>query len=88
METLWKENGISGVKIKGNCDTNFGKRKVEAFEVMCLRSKCGIRRVDRVRNSLIREVERGHRNVVKWFGHVGRLVNRVYYATLVGNRGR
>ena len=29
--------------------------KIEVFEMMCLESICGIRRVDRVRNSLIRE---------------------------------
>ena len=30
-------------------------RKIEMFEMMCLGSTCGIRRVDRIRNSLIRE---------------------------------
>ena len=32
------------------------RRKIEVFEMMCLRNICGIRRVDRVRNSIIREV--------------------------------
>ena len=38
-------------------------------------------------------LERMERNVLKWFGHVERigeerLVKRVYYSTLEGNRGR
>ena len=45
---------------------------------MCLRSICGRRVVDRVRNSLIRErceyelslLDTVERNVLKWFGHV------------------
>ena len=32
------------------------KRKIGVFEMMCLRNKCGIRRVDRVRNAIIREM--------------------------------
>ena len=32
--------------------------KIEVFEVMCLRYICSIRRVDRVRNSLVRKRER------------------------------
>ena len=69
------------------------KRKIEVFEVMCLRNICGIRRVDRVRNTLIREkcgcelsvMERIESNVLKWFGHVERmgeerLVKKVYQA--------
>ena len=34
----------------------FIKKKIEVFEVMCLRSICGMRRVDRVRNNNQREV--------------------------------
>ena len=60
----------------------------------------GIRRVDRVRNAIIRErrwcelsaLEGIERNVLKWFGHVEkmgeeRLVKRVYRANVEGNRG-
>ena len=73
------------------------RRKVEVFEMMCLKNICGIRRV---RNAIIREVrvwfectERIERNVLKWFGHVERmgeerLVKRVYQANVEGNRGR
>ena len=31
------------------------RRKIEVFEMMCLRNICDIRRVDRVRNAVIRE---------------------------------
>ena len=32
------------------------RRKIEVFEMMCLRNICGIRRGDRVRNAIIREI--------------------------------
>ena len=32
------------------------RRKIEVFEMMCLRNIYGIRRVDRVRNAIIREM--------------------------------
>ena len=67
------------------------------FEMMRLRNMCGIRRVNRVRNAIIRErcgnelsvLEKIDRNVLKWFGHVermgeGRLVKRVYPANVEG----
>ena len=52
------------------------RRKIEVFEMMCLRMICGIRRVDRVRNPLIRErcgselsvLERIERNVLSGLG--------------------
>ena len=59
------------------------RRKIEVFEIMCLRNVCGIRRVDRIRNSLIRErcelsvLERMEGNVFKWFGHVERMGRKV-----------
>ena len=34
------------------------RRKTEVFEMMCLRNICGIRRVGRVRNAIMRERER------------------------------
>ena len=77
------------------------RRKIEAFEMMCLRNICGIRRVDSVRNEIIRErcgcelsvLKRIERNVLKWFGHVERmvekrLVKRAYQENVEGNRGR
>ena len=53
-----------------------------------MRNVCGIRRVDKVRNAIIREtsvMERIKRNVLKWLGHVERmgderLVKRVDWA--------
>ena len=49
------------------------RRKIEVFEMMCLRNMCGIRRVDRVRNAIINErcrcewslLERIERNMLK-----------------------
>ena len=46
-----------------------------------MRNICGLRRVDRVRNTIIREIsgcelsvlQRIERNVLKWFGHVERV---------------
>ena len=62
---------------------------------------CGIRKVDRVGNEIIRErcgcelsvLERIERNVFKWFGNAERrgeerLVKRMYRANVEGNRGR
>ena len=76
-------------------------RKIELFEVMCLRNICGIRRLDRVRNAIIRErwgcelgvLERNERNVLKLFGHFERmgeerLSKRVYRENVVKNNGR
>ena len=76
-------------------------RKLGVFEMMCLRNICGLRRVNRVRNALIRErcgcklrvLERIERNVLKWFGYVERmeekrLVKRVYRANVEVNKGR
>ena len=67
------------------------RRKTEVLGIVCLRNIYGIRRVDRVRNSLITEqwgcelsaLERMERNVSIWFGHVERmgeerLVKKVY----------
>ena len=60
-----------------------------------------IRRVERVRNAIIRErcgcelsvLEGIERNVLKWYRHVERmgeerLVKRVYQASMEDNRGR
>ena len=57
------------------------RRKIEVSELKCPRNICGIRRVVRVRNSLIRErcgcklsiLERNETNVSKGFRHVERL---------------
>ena len=54
------------------------RRKLEVFEKMCLRSICGIRRVNRMKNLQMRKrfwcelsvLERVERNILKWFGHV------------------
>ena len=66
-----------------------------------MRNICGIKRVDRVRNTIIREscgcelsvLERIVRSVLKWFGDVERmgeetLVKREYRSNIEGNRRR
>ena len=64
-----------------------------------MRNICGIRRVDRGRNAVVRErcelsvLERIERKVLKWFGHVERvgeerLVKIMYRENVEGNRGR
>ena len=117
MTKLWKENVISReVKwelyervviltvVYGSETLSLSAqdwRKIEVFEMMCLRNICGVRRVDRVRNAIIRKrcgcelnaLERIERNVLKCFRHVERvgeerLVKRVYQANVEGNRGR
>ena len=117
MAKLWKENMISReVKrelyervviptvVYGSETWSLSaqeRRKIEVFEMMCLRNICGIRRVDRVRNTIIRErcgcelsvLERIERNVLKWFVHVKRmgeerLLKRMHQANVESNRGR
>ena len=69
--------------------------------MMFWRNISGIRRVDRVRNAIIRErwrcdlsvLEKIEGNVLKWLEHVDRmgeetLVKRVNQANVEGNRGR
>ncbi|MEL7520935.1 MAG: reverse transcriptase family protein, partial [Cyanobacteria bacterium J06553_1] len=77
------------------------RRKVEAVEMSCLRSICGVRRIDRIPNVEIRRRcgksvgvgERMDQGVLRWFGHVERmgeerLVRRVYDSDVRGMRGR
>merc|ERR1712074_215730 len=67
----------------------------------CLRSMCGVTRMDRVRNEVVRErvgvpeklSGRVDRKVLKWFGHVermgsDRMTKRVYVSEVDGERGR
>ena len=66
------------------------RKKVEAVEMSCLRSICGLRRIDRISSV---EIKRCHKNVglgermdqdvLRWFGHMERLgeerlVKRMY----------
>ena len=66
-------------------------KMIEAVEMDCLRSICGVRRMDRVPNTKVRrrsekEVGAGEKmdqSMLRWFGHVeimdeDRLVKRVY----------
>ena len=77
------------------------REKLDVAEMKCLRSMCGVTRMDRVRNEVVRErvgvseklSKRVDRKVLKWFGHVERMGNermtkRVYVSEVEGNRGR
>ena len=77
------------------------RNKLDVAEMKCLRSMCGVTRMDRVRNEVVRErvgvperlSERVDRKVLKWFGHVERMGNerltkRVYVSEVEGERGR
>ena len=77
------------------------RKKMEAVEMDCLRSICGVRRLDMVTNAEVRrrsgkEVSVGAKmdqSVLRWFGHVERmdeerLVRRVYESNVEGTRRR
>ena len=77
------------------------RRKIEVSEMMFWRNICGIRRVERVTNAIIREwcgcevsvLERMEGDVLKGFGHVERMgqervLKKVYQANMEGNRER
>ena len=77
------------------------RKKIEAVEMNCLRSICGVRRIDRVRNEEVRRMcgkERSvgmkiDQSVLRWFGHVERMneermVRRVYESSVNGTRRR
>ena len=77
------------------------RRKIEVMEMRGLRTICGVRWYDRVRNERVREMcgnkrsfgERVDQGVLKWYGHMERmnderLTKRVYKAEVEGVRGR
>ena len=57
------------------------RRKLNVFEMRCLRSMCGVSRLDRLRNEEVRErtgvreelADGVDKNVLRWFGHVERM---------------
>ena len=57
------------------------RQKLNVFEMRCLRSMCGVSRLDRLRNDVERRMTgvrkelavRVDRNVLRWFGHVERM---------------
>ena len=57
------------------------RRKLDVMEMRCLRSMCGMTRMDRLRNEVVRErlgveeklSERVDRKVLKWYWHVERM---------------
>ena len=77
------------------------RNKLDVSEMKCLRSICGVSRLDRLRNDVVRErvgvpeklSNRVDRKVLKWFGHVERmgserLTKKVYVSEVEGERGR
>ena len=76
------------------------RSRVQAAEMRYLRRVAGVRRIDKVRNSTIREelnieplLLKVERSQLRWFGHVlrmtqSRLVHQVYSALPTGNRPR
>jgi len=83
------------------CMSASERKKLEVFEMKCLRRICGVNRMDRVRNEEIKRrcgvkrgvLERADERLLKWFGHMermegDRLVRRVYEADVEGERGR
>ena len=77
------------------------KSKINAVEMRALRSMCGLKLCDRVKNSVIREkcgvkedvVTKIEKGMLRWFGHVERMDERrltkeIYKARVNGNVGR
>lgn len=77
------------------------RKKVDVFDMKCLRAVSGVRRVDRVRNERIRErcgskksmLGRADESVLRWYGHVERMDNervtkKIYESSVSGVRGR
>ena len=103
MTNLWKENTIPRelkweflvvipTQVYGSETWPFSaqeKRKIEVFKMMCLRNKCGKRRVDRVKNPIIigrcecelSVLQRIERKVLRWFGYV---IKNVVFEGIVG----
>ena len=77
------------------------RRKVNVFEMKCLRSLVGVSRMDRVRNDEVRRrarierelASRADQRVLRWLGHVERMdeyrmARRVLMAEVSGGRVR
>ena len=77
------------------------RRKVNVFEMKCLRNLVGVSRMDRVNNEEVRIragierelASRADKRVLKWFGHVERMdeyrmARRVLMAEVSGGRVR
>ena len=75
------------------------RKRVDVMEMKCLRSVCGVKRIDRVRNDDVRArcgnevslLERADRGVLRWFGHVERMdderiVKKIYKSEVDGVR--
>ena len=77
------------------------KRRLNVFEMKCLRKMCGVTVMDRISNDVIR-IEVGVMRdlagrveicVLRWFGHIEhmdseRMAKRIYDSGLQGRRGR
>ena len=116
LKSVWKERSVGmkakmgmyeGVVVPSMlyaCETwglsEQERKRVEVADMRCLRAMCGLRLMDRVRNTEIRErcgdrksvLERADEGVLKWFGHLermneDRLVKKVYTSEVGGTRG-
>ena len=117
VKSLWKNGGLGmgakkmlyegivvptamyGAEVWGLKEAE--RRKLDVFEMRCLRSMCGLTLWDRVRNEEVRRraqverplSERVDQSVLRWFGHMeqmdeGRLAKRVMNADVEGHRPR
>ena len=77
------------------------RKKLNVFEMKCLRSMIGVTRMDRLRNETVRQrvgittelSERVDARVLRWFGHMERmpeerLVKKIVNADVEGRRAR
>ena len=70
------------------------RKKLNVFEMKCLRSMCGVSRWDRIRNEVVRErtgvrkelAVRVDKNVLRWFGHVERMGDERLLKKVVNTR--
>ena len=77
------------------------RKRVEVFEMKGLRSASGVRRIEKIRNTRIKEMcnwnkglmNRVEQGILRWFGHVcrmneERMVGKVFRSEVEGIRGR
>ena len=76
------------------------KKRLNVFEMKCLRKMCGVTVMDRIRNVVIRQevgmvrdlAGRAENCALRWFGHAEcmdgeRMAKRIYCSGVEGSRG-